>query len=92
MRLKLPSKMSRNFPAEYFILTNLQSEGAILGQLAGAPIAETMIDEHGRRYHFAGVARHSVDGGFDVDSLQTGEWIVQPGLVYRMDMPRVKTA
>jgi hypothetical protein len=44
-----------------------------------------VVDASGHRYRFAGVAPRAADGRIDVEGLRTGEWIVQPGLVYRMD-------
>ncbi len=82
---RLAPKVSRRFPTEYFILANLRVEGGVIGHLADKPIAETVVDGNGFRYHFVGVAPHSADGRFDVDSLRPGEWIVQPGLVYIME-------
>lgn len=75
----------RGVPVEYFILSNLRSEGATIGHLAGKPIPETVVDASGHCYRFAGVAPRAADGRFDVESLRTGEWIVQPGLVYLME-------
>ncbi|UVK38807.1 hypothetical protein LHFGNBLO_000095 [Mesorhizobium sp. AR10] len=82
---KLSARVGRSLPTEYFILANLRSEGATIGHLAGAPIAETVVDASGHRYRFAGVAPRAADGRFDVESLRTGEWIVRPGLVYLME-------
>jgi hypothetical protein len=89
--LKLAPKVSRSFPTEYFILANLQSEGGIIGHFDGKPIAETVVDRNGSRYHFSGVAPRCSDGRFDVESLRTGEWIVEPGLIYVMES-RAKAA
>lgn len=80
--LKLAPRVSRSLPIEYFVLANLQSEGGIIGHINGKPIAKTVIDRNGARYHFAGVAPRGRDGRFDVESLRSGEWIVEPGLVY----------
>ncbi|MCA1443276.1 hypothetical protein I6F07_24255 [Ensifer sp. IC4062] len=78
-------KTSRNLPIEYFILANVHFEGRVIGHLAGRPIRETVVDGDGLRYRFVGVAPRDQRGRFDVQSLQTGEWIVQPGLVYAQD-------
>ena len=76
---------SRRVPTEYFVLANLKEQGAIIGRLAGHPIADTIVDASGLRYHFVGVAPRDRSGRFDVEALRTGEWIVQPGLVYAVD-------
>jgi hypothetical protein len=85
---KLGVRPGRSLPTEYFILANLRSEGATIGHLADKPIAETVVDASGHRYHYVGVASRAADGRFDVDSLRTGEWIVRPGLVYAMEEKR----
>ncbi|WP_331376468.1 hypothetical protein [Sinorhizobium chiapasense] len=76
---------SRNLPVEYFILANVQFEGRVIGHLAGRPIRETVVDNDGLRYRFVGVAARDQRGRFDVQSLQTREWIIEPGLVYAQD-------
>ena len=81
----LTSKASRRVPTEYFVLANLKEQGAIIGQLAGHPIADTVVDASGSRYRYVGVATRDANGRFDVEALRAGEWIVQPGLVYAAD-------
>ena len=81
----LTSKASRRVPTEYFVLANLREQGAVIGRLAGHPIADTVVDARGPRYHFVGVAPRDRCGRFDVEALRAGEWIVQPGLVYAAD-------
>ncbi|QKC80612.1 hypothetical protein [Mesorhizobium sp. NZP2077] len=81
----LTSKASRRVPTEYFVLANLREQGTIIGRLAGHPIADTVVDARGRRYQFVGVAPRDRTGRFDVEALRTGEWIVQPGLIYAAD-------
>lgn len=78
-------KTSRRLPTEYFILSDVEYEGATIGYLAGRPIRESVTDRDGLRYRFVGVAPRLPAGGFDVLALRTGEWIVQPGLVYAAD-------
>ena len=73
---------SRNFPVEYYILSHVAFAGAVVGSLADQPIRETVIDEAGQRYRFAGLACRDSNGRYDVFSLQAGEWIVEPGLIY----------
>ncbi len=72
-------------PTEYFVLANLRERGAVIGRLADHPIVDTVVDASGLRYHFVGVAPRDRSGRFDVEALRTGEWIVQPGLVYAAD-------
>lgn len=75
--------LSRNVPVEYYVLSHVEFAGAIVGSLADKPIHEAVIDENGNRYHFAGLASRDANGRYDVFSLKTGEWIVEPGLIYR---------
>ena len=86
--LKMTARIGRGVPTEYFILSDLRTEGATIGHLAGNPIVETVIDASGHRYRYVGVASRAADGRFDVDALRTGEWIVRPGLVYALEEKR----
>jgi len=85
-------KVSRNFPVEYYILTGLEFRGAIVGYLSDRPIRDIAIDEEGMRYRFVGIAPRDVNGRYDVFSLERGEWIVEPGLVYAVDQGSEKSA
>lgn len=60
-------------------------EGPIIGSYAGAAIAATVVDLEGRRYRFVGVMPHRHDGSYDLAALAEGEWIVEPGLIYRWE-------
>jgi hypothetical protein len=79
MRSGTPGRL----PLEAFVLTEFQPAGHVLGYLAGRSIHATITDGFGRRYFFAGVASRCESGGFAFDRLTTGEWIVEPGLIYR---------
>jgi hypothetical protein len=72
----------RSKPVEYFMLANTRSEGPVIGRLADEPIRETVVDQWGSRYRYAGLAPRDPNGRFAVDRLRTGEWIVAPGLLY----------
>lgn len=85
-------KVSRNFPVEYYILAGLEFRGAIVGYLSDRPIREIAIDAEGLRYRFVGIALRDVNGRYDVFSLEHGEWIVEPGLVYVVDSEDGKPA
>jgi len=85
---KITGRIGQGVPTEYFILSDLQTESAIIGHLAGKPIAETVVDASGHRYCYVGVAPRVADGRFDVDALRSGEWIVRPGLVYAFEGKR----
>lgn len=68
---------------EFFILWRVHPEGRVVGHLGELPIPEEVIGEDGQHYVFEGVAARRPSGRFDVRALRPGEWIVQPGLVYR---------
>jgi hypothetical protein len=68
---------------EFFILWRVRPEGRVVGHLGELPIPEAVIGEDGQHYVFEGVAARRPSGRFDVRALRPGEWIVQPGLVYR---------
>ncbi|TCL67162.1 hypothetical protein [Rhizobium sp. BK251] len=74
--------VSRNVPHEYFSLTAVVEEGPIVGYLRGKAISAAVVDKHGGRYRFVGVATRDRRGRLDVLSLRHGEWIVAPDLVY----------
>jgi len=75
-------------PVEYFILVEPRPNGSIVGRYAGHPIAEAVVDYFGRRFTYAGIAPRLRSGRYDVDALQPGEWIVEPGLIYYADPGR----
>jgi hypothetical protein len=70
---------------EYFMLHDVKPTGQSVGLFANREIAESVIDDCGRRYVFAGIAPRRWNGDFDVDALRTGEFILKPGLVYRIE-------
>jgi hypothetical protein len=59
--------------------------GPIIGHLAGVGFAETVGDSFGRCFTYQGVMPRGPDGEFDLESLRRGEFIVQPGLLYRLE-------
>ena len=73
---------SRSRPVDYFMLQEPQGEGSVVGIFAGQAISECMTDYLGARYRFSGIAPRLADGRYDVDALQPGEWLVEPGLIY----------
>ena len=72
-------------PVEYFILMEPRADGPVVGYLDGRPIPAAVVDCWGRHYSYAGVAPRRRSGQYDVESLRPGEWIMEPGLVYRHD-------
>ncbi|WP_051334003.1 hypothetical protein [Mesorhizobium sp. WSM3224] len=81
---------ARSIPIEYYILRiagpaapEFGADSTIVGYLADQPIFATVADSAGTRYRYVGLAARLSDGRYDVQSLSPGEWIVEPGLVYR---------
>ena len=70
---------------EQYLLSDTKADGPVLGYCAEQPIWEAIVDGLGHRYVFAGVAVYRRDGGFDLEALGRGEWLLQPGLIYRRD-------
>jgi hypothetical protein len=62
-----------------------QPDGPVIGSYDGEPIADSVHDIDGRRYRFAGIMPRRSEGSFDLAALGAGEWIVEPGLIYRWD-------
>jgi hypothetical protein len=84
--LSPPAMMRRNQhqPIEYYLLDRVRCEGALLGYLGGEPIRAAAVDDWGRRYEFAGVVSFRADGQYDLRCVKPGEFIVEPGLIYRL--------
>jgi hypothetical protein len=70
------------------LLSDTRADGPVVGYCDGQPIAEAIMDRLGRRYVFAGVVTCQRDGAFDLTTLAAGEWLIQPGLIYRRDESR----
>lgn len=69
---------------EYYVLDRVRCEGTLLGYLGGFPIRAAAVDDWGRRYAFVGVASFRADGQYDLRCVKPGEFIVPPGLIYRL--------
>ena len=59
--------------------------GCIIGTFAGEPIGEVVTDRFGRHFVYAGLASVRSDGRYNIETLKTGEFIVEPGLLYRLE-------
>lgn len=68
---------------EHRILGHVQSAGQLLGHFAGHPIYSVVIDQAEQHYNFLGVASCYPDGKYDLRRLKPGEFILDPGLIYR---------
>ncbi|MFZ0709985.1 MAG: hypothetical protein WAM53_08095 [Terrimicrobiaceae bacterium] len=56
----------------------------MIGKLAGKEFSEYVYDEFGRLFVYSGVAPRRFNGEFDDGALKQGEFIVQPGLIYKL--------
>ena len=72
-------------PVEYSIVVEPRPTGPTIGVYNGLPIAERVVDQFGRRFAYVGVASRRGSGQFDVASLKPREFIVEPGLIYRLE-------
>ncbi len=70
---------------EYFMLHDAKPAGQSVGIYANREISESVVDDFGQRYVFAGIAPRRWNGDFDVDALRTGEFILKPGIIYRRE-------
>lgn len=77
---------SRSRPSEYDVLTDVEPRGRMLGYFMDRPIHEAVVDEFGRRFVYSGLASRRPDGQFDCAALGPGEFILEPGLIYRIEL------
>jgi hypothetical protein len=70
--------------AAYSMIIEPRREGAVIGYFADEPISERVVDTFGRCFAYIGLASRRRDGKFDADQLKVGEFIAEPGLVYRL--------
>jgi hypothetical protein len=71
----------------YCMLQNVKPVGRTIGKFGDRDISEGLSDELGRVYRFVGLASRTMHGNLDPDALKPGEFILKPGLVYRMVLP-----
>src|SRR5689334_2587458 len=81
----LTSLAPRHRDALLYILIDPRPAGPALGAFQGQPIAAAVIDRDARHYVFAGIMPRTRSGQYDLAALRPGEWIVEPGLIYRRD-------
>jgi hypothetical protein len=72
-------------PVEYSMLIEPRPTGPTIGVYDGLPIAERVVDYFGRRFAYVGVAGRRGSGQYDVAGLKPREFIVEPGLIYRLE-------
>ena len=66
------------------ILDDIEPVGRTIGNYAGDKIPEAVRDRFGRLLVYAGIAPRTASGKLDPDALARGEFIVAPGLIYRL--------
>ena len=74
------------------LLVEPRPTGGIIGRFGALPIAETVCDRFDRTFVFVGAAPRRRDGTYSVEQLNDGEFIVEPGLVYRYERRRPAVA
>ncbi len=72
-------------PVEYCMVVEPRPTGRTIGVYDGLPIAERVVDYFGRQFAFVGVAGRGGSGQYDVAGLKPREFIVEPGLIYRLE-------
>jgi hypothetical protein len=72
-------------PLEYFKIVGPKPQGRVIGTLDGKPFTELVIDDFGRTYRYAGVVNRQRNGRFAVEDLRTGEFLLDSGLVYKLN-------
>ena len=72
-------------PVEFSMVVEPRPVGPTIGVFDGLPIAERVEDQFGRRFTYVGVAGKHRAGRFDAAGLRPREFIVEPGLIYRLE-------
>lgn len=73
---------------EYSLVYDATGVGPKIGEYAGVPIYESIVDGYGQHYSFVGAASRYADGTLNAEVLKLGEFILRPGLIYRLTRPR----
>ena len=75
---------------EYHIICDATAWGAVVGYFRGRRIHECVTDRWGRNYIFSGIIEKQRGGRYDPGRLRPFEFILEPGIVYKMqvDAPR----
>ena len=77
---QLPPRQQR--PDIFSIMIEPRPAGPVIGFYRDLPIAERVVDLFGRCFTYAGIIDRRRDGQYDVDGLKSGQFIVEPGIVY----------
>jgi hypothetical protein len=73
------------FHSEYRRLAFARPAGPVIGIFKGQSVSSAVIDKSGRRYVYSGVISRDCHGRHEGELLGPGEWIIEPGIVYRED-------
>lgn len=79
------ARIPKSWRVDYATLPQPRHMGRCVGIFAGHAIRELVVDGNGQRYVYVGIALRCQDGSIDVDALAPGEFIVPPGLIYRLE-------
>jgi hypothetical protein len=69
---------------DFHLIDGPRPEGPTVGIYADHPFSEVVADHSGRRFTYAGIAPKLANGQYDLAALRAGEFIVEPGLLYRL--------
>jgi hypothetical protein len=69
---------------QYFILREVNSHGSVIGYFNNVPICARVSDRWNRQYSYAGITAPNTTGGYDRKQLRPCEFILKPGIIYRM--------
>lgn len=69
---------------EFFRLHEAKPAGEIVARYHDQDVCDVVIDAHGYRYVFVGLAPRRRDGSYDPAPLKAGEVILEPGLLYQL--------
>ena len=70
--------------AHYLIILHPKRVGPVVGSFCGEDIHERVDDCWGRRYSFAGIIARLPNRHYDRARLKPLEFILEPGIIYRM--------
>ena len=80
---RLPPRQQR--PDIFSIMVEPRPAGPVIGFYRDLPIAERVVDLFGRCFTYAGIVGRRRDGQYDADRLTSGQFIVEPGMVYDLE-------
>ncbi len=77
---------------EFLFLHDVVPCGALIGTYLDHGIHEFVVDSWGRHYQYAGIIWRGPNGQYDRDRLEAFEFILKPGIIYRMLVQPQRTA